>query len=55
MNKLSGILLLVLLSVALVPAQEKKAGEEALGSRKYTDFEKPEACGASCHIDFYQQ
>ena len=36
-------------------AQEKKAGEEALGTRKYSDFEKPEFCGKSCHVDFYQQ
>lgn len=36
-------------------AQEKKAGEEALGSRTYADFENPKACGASCHVDFYQQ
>src|SRR5512145_96106 len=36
-------------------AQEKKAGDEALGTRKYGDFEKPQACGSSCHVDFYQQ
>ncbi|RCK75916.1 MAG: Cytochrome c family protein [Ignavibacteriae bacterium] len=38
-----------------VYTQEKKAGDEALGSRKYDDFEKPGVCGSSCHIDFYQQ
>lgn len=30
-------------------------GDEALGTRKYADFDKPEVCGSSCHIDFYQQ
>ena len=36
-------------------AQEKKAGEEALGSRAYADYQKPQYCGTSCHVDFYQQ
>ncbi len=36
-------------------AQEKRAGDEALGSRKYDDYQKPEFCGTSCHVDFYQQ
>jgi len=39
----------------LLLGQEKKAGDEALGSRKYADYEKPEVCGTSCHTDFYQQ
>ncbi|MBN1894496.1 hypothetical protein JW906_08370, partial [bacterium] len=30
------------------------SGEKALGSRKYKDFERPEAC-KSCHTDIYQQ
>ena len=47
----------LLLSVGslAVNAQESKAGEEALGSRKYGDFDKPALCGTSCHVDFYQQ
>jgi hypothetical protein len=49
------ITILVLLLAAAMPAQEKKAGEEALGSRTYDDYEKPAVCGASCHVDFYQQ
>jgi hypothetical protein len=36
-------------------ALAQKAGEEALGSRKYSDFEKPKFCGTSCHVDFYRQ
>jgi hypothetical protein len=47
-------MLLALLASAVL-AQEKKAGDEALGSRTYADFENPRVCGASCHVDFYQQ
>ncbi len=32
-----------------------KAGGEALGTRKYQDFQKPAFCGTSCHVDFYRQ
>ncbi len=32
-----------------------KVGDEALGTRKYDDFQKPEFCGTSCHVDFYRQ
>lgn len=35
-------------------AQDLPSGEEALGSKKYSQYEKPEAC-QSCHIDIYQQ
>jgi hypothetical protein len=55
MSKLNGIFALLLLAATFATGQEKKAGEEALGSRKYADYEKPEVCGASCHVDFYQQ
>ncbi len=34
---------------------QTKAGAEALGTRKYSDFEKPQYCGSSCHTDFYRQ
>jgi len=30
------------------------AGDEAKGSKKYEQYEKPETC-ASCHVDIYQQ
>jgi hypothetical protein len=36
-------------------AQEPKAGDEALGTRKYSEYDKPQFCGTSCHVDFYQQ
>ena len=32
-----------------------KSGEEALGTRKYSDFATPRFCGTSCHADIYQQ
>jgi len=34
---------------------EIKVSDDALGTRKYKDFEKPKVCGTSCHIDIYQQ
>ena len=30
------------------------AGEDALGTKKYDQYEGPQAC-AACHVDFYQQ
>lgn len=36
-------------------AQQIKAGEHALGTRKYEDFSKAKFCGTSCHNDFFQQ
>lgn len=32
-----------------------KTSDDALGTRSYEDYKTPEFCGASCHIDFYQQ
>ena len=43
-----------LLLVSFVWAQEKVGGDEALGTKKYDQYEKPEVC-KSCHIDIYQQ
>lgn len=55
MNKLVYLTVAAVLFTSSAFAQEKKAGDEALGTRKYADYEKPQACGASCHVDFYQQ
>jgi|GEM_PF-2479247 len=55
MKQLLVLLLFTIISIAVVSAQVVKAGDEALGTRKYADYEKPEVCGASCHVDFYQQ
>lgn len=32
-----------------------KAGGDALGTKSYDDYETPQFCGTSCHVDFYQQ
>lgn len=32
-----------------------KTSDDALGTRSYDDYKTPEFCGASCHVDFYQQ
>ena len=49
------IMMIVALLATFTFSQEKKAGDEALGSRKYSDYEKPQTCGTSCHVDFYRQ
>ncbi len=36
-------------------AQVQKAGDAALGIRKYSDYQTPKFCGTSCHTDIYQQ
>ena len=53
---MKAVIALLLLTVLISPAQaaDPLAGEAALASRAYDDYEKPEACG-SCHVDFYQQ
>jgi hypothetical protein len=51
----SVLLLLLLLLPLLLSAQEPKAGDAALGTRKYEEYQKPQVCGTSCHVDFYQQ
>jgi len=38
----------------LLYSEEKPAGEDAKGTKKYEQFEKPQAC-QSCHTDIYQQ
>ena len=32
-----------------------KTGDDALGTRKYADFQTPQFCGTSCHSDIFQQ
>ncbi len=43
-----------MLTASIIASQHAPAGEEALGTREYEDFEKPRVC-KSCHTDFYQQ
>ncbi|MBN2011749.1 hypothetical protein JW960_20640 [candidate division KSB1 bacterium] len=54
MKQVGLLLLFVCLSAGIVLAQELPAGEAALGTRKYEQYEKPEVC-KSCHVDIYQQ
>jgi len=51
---LSAFCVLIFLLGANVP-QPQKAGDEALKSRKYEDYQTPKFCGTSCHTDIYQQ
>ncbi len=43
-----------MLVVIILFAKEWPAGEEAMGTKSYDQYEKPLAC-ASCHVDIYQQ
>ena len=55
MNKIAILIFLIFVTPVLSFSQNKKSGDDALGIFKYDDFEKPEACGSSCHTDFLQQ
>lgn len=57
-QKLAITLSIFLLSILLISMKDEttvKAGEGALGTRKYEEYQAPKFCGASCHVDFYQQ
>ena len=47
-------LLVMIFVVSPIFAQRMVGGEAALGTKKYDQYEKPEAC-KSCHVDIYQQ
>jgi len=51
------VALLVLATVSFATAAETAtpAGDKALGTRSYDDYETPGYCGTSCHTDFYRQ
>lgn len=58
MKRYLGIVLLSVLPfllLAVLAGQAVKAGDSALGSRKYSDFRTPKFCGTSCHTDIFQQ
>jgi nitrate/TMAO reductase-like tetraheme cytochrome c subunit len=42
------------LMTTVAASAQPKAGDEALGSRKYDDYERPQAC-ATCHVDIARQ
>ncbi|MDY0231169.1 MAG: hypothetical protein RBR88_01650, partial [Candidatus Saccharicenans sp.] len=54
---LAAILPVVLaISLGLITSGRlQKAGDEALGTRKYSDYQTPAFCGIQCHNDIYQQ
>jgi hypothetical protein len=45
----------LVLFIGLAQSQAPKAGDAALGTRKYDDYQTPKFCGTSCHTDIYQQ
>lgn len=47
------LFLILLVGLAEQVTPEARAAE--LGSRTYDDYDTPEFCGASCHVDFYRQ
>ncbi len=57
MKILTAVISLLALPVLSAPvaAQNTVAGDQALGTKTYDQFAKPEYCGTSCHVDFYQQ
>ncbi len=50
---------LLILNIFLVTVinliSQIKTGEDALGTKRYSDFEKPTYCGGACHKDFFEQ
>ena len=52
---LIGLVWASLLFLGLHPQSSVKAGDEALGTRRYEDFQTPKFCGTSCHTDFFEQ
>ena len=50
--------ILFILFICSFPAllfSQVKSGENAYGTRSYSDYKTPVFCGTSCHVDFYQQ
>jgi hypothetical protein len=47
------LIITVLVGLAALVTPQARAAE--LGSRTYDDYDTPEFCGASCHVDFYRQ
>ena len=45
----------VVFFLGLTAAQAPKAGDAALGTRKYADYQTPQFCGTACHTDIYRQ
>ncbi len=54
-NFIIAIMVFMLVGVSIISAEDIKVGDEAFGTRKYSDYQKPILCGTSCHVDVYQQ
>ena len=54
MYKILIVLGICFLCKSIINAQDIPAGEKALGTKTYDQFEKSEVC-KSCHTDIYQQ
>jgi len=52
---LAGLIIFVNLLSFAYADETIKAGHKALGTRQYEDYDTPEYCGSSCHVDFYRQ
>jgi hypothetical protein len=46
--------ILLATALAAAPAEDMIGGDEALGTREYSDYERPMTC-RQCHIDIYEQ
>ena len=49
------IVFMAVLFLGLAISGAQKAGDQALGTRKYEEFQTPKFCGTSCHTDIFQQ
>ncbi len=47
--------MMIVVNVAVLAQEDVKAGDEALGTRSYDEYETPAYCGTSCHTDIYRQ
>jgi len=58
LTALISLILIIFMSLVMtstVRTSDIKAGEHALGTRSYSDYDTPQYCGTACHVDFYQQ
>lgn len=47
--------LMIFALAILIAGAGHAVADDKLGSKTYDQFDKPEYCGASCHVDFYRQ
>jgi len=54
-SKIACLSAMALFSLLLSTSVMAQAGVAKEGSRSYDDYDKPQRCGTSCHIDIYRQ